>query len=138
MSISSICSYIRPIGLILIVLLALVACQTPVMVDPKNDSTITAQYQLNTLVGSVETDMDTAFRASIAALDTLGYFRTGEVHKEDNILILSRKVGDEKVYVNVFKVSEEQSDIHIRIGIIGSLPESQALLSEIQDILMSL
>ena len=108
------------------------------MVDPKNDSTITAQYQLNTLVGSVETDMDTAFRASIAALDTLGYFRTGEVHKEDNILILSRKVGDEKVYVNVFKVSEEQSDIHIRIGIIGSLPESQALLSEIQDILMSL
>ena len=138
MSIPFIHSYSRTFGLILIALLALVACQTPVMVDPKNDSTITAQYQLNTLIGSVETDMDTTFRASIAALDTLGYFRTGEVHNEENILILSRKVGDEKVYVNVLKISEEQSDIHIRVGIIGSLPESQGILSEIQDILMSL
>ena len=105
------------------------------MVDPKNDSTITAEYQVNTLVGIVETDLDTAFRASIAALDTIGYFRTGEIPGENNIMIHARKVGDQKIYVQVFEISEEQSEIRIRIGLIGNLPESQAILAKIQDFL---
>ncbi len=81
--------------------------------------------------------MDTAFRASIQALDLLGYFRTGEVHKDQSITVFSRKVGDEKIFVQIFQESKEKVLIQIRIGIFGNLPESQTILAEIQDIVMS-
>ena len=111
----------------------LVSCQ--VAVDPKNNSGATAYYQANTLIATVETDVDTAFRASIQALDKLNYFRTGEVHKDDFTTILSRKVGDERVVVKILKVTDEQSQIQVRIGIVGNLPESQTIIAEILDTL---
>lgn len=120
-----------------IALVLLSACQTAVSINPKQDSSVTAQYQINSLLAELETDMDTAFRASIQALDLLGYFRTGEVHKDQLITIFSRKVGDEKILVQIFKESEEKVFIQIRIGIFGNLPESQTILAEIQDIVMS-
>lgn len=123
--------------LVSILLILLSACQTPVSINPKQDGGATAQYQLNTLVAELETDMDTAFRATIQALDMLGYFRTGEVHEDLSITVFSRKVGDEKIFVNMFKQAEEQVLIQIRIGIFGNLPESQTILAEIQDIIMN-
>jgi hypothetical protein len=109
----------------------LVSCQ--VAVDPKNNAGATAYYQANTLIATVETDVDTAFRASIQALDSLNYFRTGEVHKEEFTTILSRKVGDERVVVKISKITPEQSQIQVRIGIVGNLPESQSIIAEILD-----
>lgn len=115
----------------------LTACQTAVSVNPKQNNTVTAQYQVNSLVGEIETDLDTAFRASIQALDMLGYFRTGEAYKDESVTVFSRKVGDEQIVLKITQISVEKVQIQIRIGIFGSLPESQTILSEIQDIIMS-
>ena len=130
-------SAIRFISTLVIASFFLVACQS-LTVNPKNDSSSTAQYQLNSLLSIFETDTDTAFRASIQALDLLGYFRTGEIHGELETSIFARKVGDEKIVVKITELSPEQSQISIRVGIIGNLPESQIILAEIEDIILDL
>ncbi|MGB0374965.1 MAG: DUF3568 family protein [Opitutales bacterium] len=130
-------SVIRFISTLLLASFFLVACQS-VTVNPKNDSSSTAQYQLNTLVSVFDTDTDTAFRASIQSLDVLGYFRTGEIRDENikdrlQTSIFARKVGDEKIVVKITELSPEQSQVSVRVGVIGNMPESQVILAEIED-----
>jgi len=125
-------SVIRFISTLLLASFFLVACQS-VTVNPKNDSSSTAKYQLNALITVFETDTDTAFRASIQALDILGYFRTGEKHDELETFVFARKVGDEKIVVRITELSPEQSQVSVRIGLIGNMPESQVILAEIED-----
>ena len=129
-------SAIRFISTLALATFFLVACQS-VTVNPKNDSSSTARYQLNSLVSVFETDTDSAFRASIQALDLLGYFRTGEIHGELETSVFARKVGDEKIVVRITELSPEQSQISIRVGMIGNLPESQIILAEIEDIILN-
>jgi outer membrane murein-binding lipoprotein Lpp len=130
-------SAIRFISTLLLASFFLVACQS-ITVNPKNDSSSTANYQLNALVSVFETDTDTAFRASIQALDVLGYFRTGEIHGELETSVFARKVGDEKIVVKITELSLEQSQISVRVGITGNMPESQVILAEIEDIVLGL
>ena len=128
-------SSIRFISTLALATFFLVACQS-VTVNPKNDSSSTAKYQLNSLVSVFETDTDSAFRASIQALDLLGYFRTGEIHGELETSVFARKVGDEKISVKITELSPEQSQISVRIGLVGNMPESQVILAEIEDMIL--
>ena len=128
-------SSIRFISTLALATFFLVACQS-VTVNPKNDSSSTAKYQLNSLVSVFETDADSAFRASIQALDLLGYFRTGEIHGELETSVFARKVGDEKISVKITELSPEQSQISVRIGLVGNMPESQVILAEIEDMIL--
>ena len=128
-------SAIRFISTLALATFFLVACQS-VTVNPKNDSSSTARYQLNSLVSVFETDTDSAFRASIQALDLLGYFRTGEIHGELETSVFARKVGDEKISVKITELSPEQSQISVRIGLVGNMPESQVILAEIEDMIL--
>ena len=128
-------SAIRFISTLALATFFLVACQS-VTVNPKNDSSSTARYQLNSLVSVFETDTDSAFRASIQALDLLGYIRTGEIHGELETSVFARKVGDEKIIVKITELSPEQSQISVRIGLVGNMPESQVILAEIEDMIL--
>ena len=128
-------SAIRFISTLALATFFLVACQS-VTVNPKNDSSSTARYQLNSLVSVFETDTDSAFRASIQALDLLGYFRTGEIHGELETSVFARKVGDEKIIVKITELSPEQSQISVLIGLVGNMPESQVILAEIEDMIL--
>ena len=128
-------SAIRFISTLALATFFLVACQS-VTVNPKNDSSSTARYQLNSLVSVFETDTDSAFRASIQALDLLGYFRTGEIHGELETSVFARNVGDEKIIVKITELSPEQSQISVRIGLVGNMPESQVILAEIEDMIL--
>lgn len=128
-------SVIRFISTLALASFFLVACQS-LTVNPKNNSSTTAQYQLNALISVFETDTDTAFRATIQALDLLGYFRTGEIHGELETSVFARKVGDEKIVVKIINLSPEQSQVSIRVGMIGNLPESQVILAEIEDMIL--
>lgn len=128
-------SAIRFISTLALATFFLVACQS-VTVNPKNDSSSTARYQFNSLVSVFETDTDSAFRASIQALDLLGYFRTGEIHGELETSVFARKVGDEKIIVRITELSPEQSQISVRIGLVGNMPESQVILAEIEDMIL--
>jgi len=129
-------SAIRFISTLALASFFLVACQS-ITVNPKNNASSTAKYQINALVSVFETDTDTAFRASIQSLDLLGYFRTGEIHGELETSVFARKVGDEKIVVRITELSPEQSQISIRVGMIGNLPESQIILAEIEDIILN-
>ena len=128
-------SAIRFISTLALATFFLVSCQS-VTVNPKNDSSSTARYQLNSLVSVFETDTDSAFRASIQALDLLGYFRTGEIRGELETSVFARKVGDVKIIVKITELSPEQSQVSVRIGLVGNMPESQVILAEIEDMIL--
>ena len=72
-------------------------------------------------------------------MDDLGYFRTGELHKETAITIYARKIGDEKITVRISQQTdaevEEESEIRIRVGNLGNLAESQVIYARIRDAL---
>ena len=128
-------SAIRFISTLALATFFLVACQS-VTVNPKNDSSSTARYQFNSLVSVFETDSDSAFRASIQALDLLGYFRTGEIRGELETYVFARKVGDIKIIIKITELSPEQSQVSVRIGLVGNMPESQVILAEIEDMIL--
>ena len=129
-------SSIRLIAILLIASFFLAACQS-LTVNPKNNLSTTAKYQLNSLISTFETDSETAFRAGIQALDVLGYFRTGEIRGEIDTFVFARKVGDEKIVVKITSLSPTQTKVNVRIGLAGNLPESQVILAEIEDLIFN-
>ena len=69
----------------------------------------------------------------------MGYFRTGELHKDTAISIYCRKVGDDKITVRITQQTDpevaEESEIRIRVGNLGNLAESQVIYARIRDAL---
>jgi len=125
----------------LITLLATIAilfaagCRTPVSTDPVTGQQRTAVYQAGYFYATLDADADVIFRTSIRALDRMGMLRTGENHGDEYINIYARKVGDTKVVVRIRQIAPGKSEIRIRIGIIGNLPESQMVYAKIRDAL---
>ena len=110
-------------------------CTTQVVVDPMSGKLKTAIYQAGFFTAPVDAPVDQIFRAAIIAVDALGYFRTGELHKQSSVMIYARKVGDQKVTVRIGPPTDEettaQSEVRIRIGNLGNLAESQAIYDRI-------
>ncbi|MGB0409216.1 MAG: DUF3568 family protein [Opitutales bacterium] len=120
----------------------LAGCKTPVAIDPLTGQEQTAAYQAGYFYAPLEADIGEVFKAAIVELDDLGYFRTGELHKDNHITIYARKVGDEKVTVRAFYPSDSsklpegaKSMLRIRIGKMGNLAESQVVYARVRDAL---
>ncbi len=110
-------------------------CQTSVAIDPQSGLEQTATYQAGYFRGPVDGQASNVFRTAIKEIDDLGYYRTGELHKESSITIYARKVGDEKVTIRLKQLAEGQTEIRIRVGKLGSLAESQQIYAAIRDAL---
>jgi hypothetical protein len=110
-------------------------CTTPVAIDPMTGQEQTAEYRLGYLYAPIEANSGHVFRAAISEIDEIGYFRTGELHKNSAITIYARKVGDEKVNIRITQVAPGQSQVRIRIGTLGNLAESQMIFARIRDAL---
>ena len=110
-------------------------CRTPVAIDPMTGQQQTAVYQAGYFYATLEADADTVFRTSIRAMDDMGMLRTGENHGNDYINIFARQVGDKKVIVRIRQIAPNKSEIRIRAGVIGNLPESQMIYAKIRDAL---
>ena len=108
-------------------------CTTPVAIDPVSGEEQTAEFRAGTFYAPIDGNADSVFRVAIREMDAMGYFRTGELHKEDSIAIFARKVGDEKVTVRIKQVESGLSELRIRVGRFGNLPESQKIYSRIRD-----
>lgn len=112
-------------------------CTTPVAIDPQSGQKQTAEYRAGFFYAPLDAEIGQVFRAAIGKLDKMGYYRTGELHKENAITIYARKVGDEKVTVRCYypKDNEEgaTSMIRIRVGKFGDLAESQMIYASIRD-----
>lgn len=128
----------------LITLLAICAsiftgCTTPVAVDPQTGQEQLAEYRAGYFYAALDAPIGQIFKASIREIDDLGYFRTGELHKDNAISIYARKVGDEKITVRISQQTdaevEEESEIRIRVGNLGNLAESQVIYAHIRDAL---
>ena len=111
-------------------------CRTPVSTDPITGQQRTAVYQAGYFYATLEADADTVFRTSIRAIDRMGMLRTGEKHADDYISIFARKVGDKKIFVRIRQIAPSKSEIRIRVGAIGNLPESQMIYTKIRDALL--
>lgn len=110
-------------------------CRTPVALDPMIGQPQTAVYQSGYFYATVEEDADMLFQTVIRTLDNMGILRTGEMHRDDFINIYARKVGDEKVIIRVRQVAPSKSEIRIRVGKLGSLPQSQVIYAKIKEAL---
>ncbi len=110
-------------------------CRTSVSTDPITGQQQTAVYQAGYFYATLDADADTAFRTTIHALDRMGMLRTGENHGDDYINIYARQVGDKKVIVRIRQVAPSKSEIRIRAGIAGNLPESQMIYAKIREAL---
>ena len=110
-------------------------CTTQVVVDPMSGELKTAKYQAGFFTAPVDAPVDQIFKVAITAVDAMGYFRTGELHKQSSVMIYARKVGDQKVTVRIGPPSDKettaQSEVRIRIGNLGNLAESQAIYDRI-------
>ncbi len=122
---------------ILLVLATLVfsACTTPVAVDPESGEKQTAEYRAGYFYGPVDANAGEVFRAAIRKMDELGYFRTGELHKNNAITIYARAIGDKKVTVRISQLAPNRSQMRIHYGRFGDLAESQTLYSQIRNAL---
>ena len=128
----------------LITLLAICAsiftgCTTPVAIDPLTGQEQLAEYRAGFLYAPIDAPIGQIFKTAIRELDDLGYFRTGELHKDTAISIYCRKVGDDKITVRISQQTdpevEEESEIRIRVGNLGNLAESQVIYARIRDAL---
>jgi len=128
------------ITLLTICALIISGCTTPVAIDPQTGQSQTAEYRLGFFYAPLDAPLGKIFQASIAELDDMGYFRTGELHKEDAITIYARKVGDERITVRAYTplpddTFQSQSVLRIRVGKLGNLAESQQIYARIRDAL---
>jgi hypothetical protein len=117
-------------------------CSTPVAIDPQTGQEQTAKFQAGYFYAPLDADINQVFKTAIRELDRMGYYRTGELHKERAITIYGRKVGDEKITVRSYyprknsKLSESgTSAIRIRVGRFGDLAESQQIFAAIRNAL---
>lgn len=125
--------------LLTICALIFAGCTTPVAIDPMTGKEQTAEYRVGSFYAPLDAPIGVIFKTAIRELDSMGYFRTGELHQEDSIAIFARKVGDEKVTVRISQQTGEeataQSEISIRVGRLGDLAESQTIYARIRDAL---
>ena len=127
------------ITFLLICAVIITGCTTQVVVDPMSGELKTAKYQAGFFTAPIDAPVDQIFKAAITAVDAMGYFRTGELHKQSSVMIYARKVGDQKVTVRISPPSDEestaQSEVRIRIGNLGNLAESQTIYDRILEAL---
>lgn len=110
-------------------------CRTSVAIDPMTGQQQTATYQAGYFYAFLDADADTVFNTAIRAIDRMGILRTGELHEEESISIFARKVGDKKIAVRIRQVAPNKSEVRIRFGVVGNLPESQMIYAKIRDAL---
>lgn len=110
-------------------------CTTPVAIDPMTGEEQTAEYRAGTFYAPVNAPIGQIFRVAIREMDDMGYFRTGELHREDSITIYARSVGDKKVKVQAAQSDEGGTEIRIRVGRLGDLAQSQSIYARIRNAL---
>ncbi|MFU8848302.1 MAG: DUF3568 family protein [Opitutales bacterium] len=125
-----------------LITLIVAGCSTPVAIDPHSGQDQTARFQAGYFYAPLDADIRQVFKTAIRELDNMGYYRTGELHKESYINIYARKVGDEKVTVRAYYPAANSkiatsgtSAIRIRVGRFGDLAESQKIYARIRDAL---
>jgi hypothetical protein len=101
-----------------------------------------AKFQAGYFYAPLDADIRQVFRTAIRELDEMGYYRTGELHKERFINIYARNVDDDKITVRTFypaknsKLAESgKSAVRIRVGTLGDLAESQRIYARIRNAL---
>jgi hypothetical protein len=114
-------------------------CTTPVAIDPMTGQEQTAEYRAGYFYAPLDAPISEIFKTSIRELDAMGYFRTGELHKDTSITIYARKIGDEKITVRASQATDAesgaQSELRIRVGRLGNLAESQNIYARIRNAL---
>ena len=108
-------------------------CTTPVAIDPMTGQQQTAKYQSGYVNAPIAADANAVFLTAIRAIDGMGLLRTGELHKKDYIKIFARQVGDKEVVVRIQQIAAGESEIRIRVGTLGDLPQSQVIYAKIRD-----
>jgi hypothetical protein len=119
--------------LLTICVLIVTGCTTPVAIDPMTGEEQAAKYRSGYFYAPIDAPIGEIFKVAIRELDDMGYFRTGELHKDNKITIYARKIGDEKITVRASQMAEGASELRIRIGKFGNLAESQAIYARIRN-----
>ena len=121
------------ISLLTLTVVLFSGCTTPATINPITRQQQAEKYQDGYLDATGTEDADDIFQSAILAMDDMGLLRTGELHKKDYIVIYARAIGDKKIKVRIKQIAAGESQIRIRVGTLGNMPESQFIYAKIRD-----
>ena len=130
-------------ALALLAALVLAGCSTQIGVDNSQNREASFSNVTGVLTTRYTSDTEAVFNAVKRTIDAMpGTLRTGETddrgpNKELNsVIVYARTIGDLEIKVTIEKAEDEQTkavftQVKIKYGAFGNLPESQQLVSKI-------
>ena len=130
-------------ALALLAALVLAGCSTQIGVDNSQNREASFSNVTGVLTTRYTSDTEAVFNAVKRTIDAMpGTLRTGETddrgpNKELNsVIVYARTIGDLEIKVTIEKAEDEQTkavftQVKIKYGAFGNLPESQQIVSKI-------
>ena len=130
-------------ALSLLAALVLAGCSTQIGVDNSQNREASFSNVTGVLTTRYTSDTEAVFNAVKRTIDAMpGTLRTGETddrgpNKELNsVIVYARTIGDLEIKVTIEKAEDEQTkavftQVKIKYGAFGNLPESQQIVSKI-------
>lgn len=129
--------------LALLAALVLAGCSTQIGVDNSQNREASFSNVTGVLTTRYTSDTEAVFNAVKRTIDAMpGTLRTGETddrgaNKELNsVIVFARTIGDLEIKITIEKAEDEQTkavftQVKVKYGAFGNLPESQQLVSKI-------
>ena len=130
-------------ALALLAALVLAGCSTQIGVDNSQNREASYSNVTGVLTSRYTSDTEAVFNAVKRTIDAMpGTLRTGETdergaNKELNkVIVFARTIGDLEIKITIEKAEDEQTkavftQVKVKYGAFGNLPESQQLVSKI-------
>ena len=130
-------------ALALLAALVLAGCSTQIGVDNSQNREASFSNVTGVLTTRYTSDTEAVFNAVKRTIDAMpGTLRTGETddrgaNKELNsVIVYARTIGDLEIKITIEKAEDEQTkavftQVKVKYGAFGNLPESQQLVSKI-------
>jgi hypothetical protein len=130
-------------ALALLAALVLAGCSTQIGVDNSQNREASYSNVTGVLTTRYSSDTEAVFNAVKRTIDAMpGTLRTGETdergaNKELNkVIVFARTIGDLEIKITIEKAEDEETkavftQVKVKYGAFGNLPESQQLVSKI-------
>ena len=130
-------------ALALLAALVLAGCSTQIGVDNSQNREASYSNVTGVLTSRYTSDTEAVFNAVKRTIDAMpGTLRTGETdergaNKELNkVIVFARTIGDLEIKITIEKAEDEETkavftQVKVKYGAFGNLPESQQLVSKI-------
>ncbi len=101
------------------------------MLLPSSSSESAITFEAGELRSNEEASLADLDLACRKAVETLGYEKIQKTHEKDQIRWSARTAGGEPVELQLTAKSSRQTELRIRVGVLGNEPQSRLVLEQI-------